>query len=228
MLTKYIAWAKVIQAERVNGPTVSKIANPFEVGLPNLDDGDLFFDIEWFNPLGQEELIFMFGVVDSKEDFTAFLADDAEQERTAFEQFVEFATNNLRLHPESHIFHYSDPEPGRLRKLAARYGVLIEEVEVLVSSMVDLKRVAKASIMPGCAGYSIKQLERYYSADSKLQRGSLVKGGDDAMYQYYLFVQHTNAGESDQAAAVMRVILDYNRDDCLSTKLLAEWLDSLH
>ncbi|NDH65793.1 MAG: TM0106 family RecB-like putative nuclease, partial [Microbacteriaceae bacterium] len=152
MLTKYIAWAKVIQAERVNGPTVSKIANPFEVGLPNLDDGDLFFDIEWFNPLGQEELIFMFGVVDSKEDFTAFLADDAEQERTAFEQFVEFATNNLRLHPESHIFHYSDPEPGRLRKLAARYGVLIEEVEVLVSSMVDLKRVAKASIMPGCAG----------------------------------------------------------------------------
>ena len=228
ILVKYIAWAKVIQAERVNGPTVSKLANPSEVGLPKLDDGDLFFDIEWFNPLGQDELIFMFGVVDSKEEFTAFLADDAEQERAAFEKFVNFAMDNLRKHPDSHIYHYSDPEPGRLRKLATRYGVLIAEVETLAATMVDLKRVAKASIMPGCAGYSIKQLERYYSADSKLQRGSLVKGGDDAMYQYYLFVQHTNAGESDQAAAVMQVILDYNRDDCLSTKLLAEWLDSFN
>ena len=226
MLEKYVAWAKVIQDERSNGPTVRKIANPSDVGLPKSDAGDLFFDIEWFNPLGQDELIFMFGVVDGNEEFTAFRADDVEQERQAFERFVEFAIDNLRKHPESHIYHYSDPEPGRLRKLAARYGVLIAEVETLVASMVDLKRVAKSSIMPGCAGYSIKQLERYYSADSRLQRGLLVKGGDDAMYQYYLFVQHTKAGETEQAEEVMRMILAYNRDDCLSTKLLAEWLDS--
>jgi uncharacterized protein len=225
---KYVAWSKVIQLERANGPTVIKIDQPSDVGLPKLDSGDIFFDIEWFNPLDAEELIFMFGVVDTSEKFTPFLADNAEQERKAFEQFVEFAMENLRQHPSSHIYHYSDPEPGRLRKLAARYGARIEEVETLVAAMVDLKRVAKASIMPGCAGYSIKQLERYYSADSKLNRGSLVKGGDDAMYQYYQFIQLSKAGKVVEASALMQVILDYNRDDCLSTKLLAEWLDSLN
>jgi uncharacterized protein len=161
LLTKYIQWSKVIQDERANGPAVIKIATPSDVGLPPLDPGDLFFDIEWFNPLEQDELIFMFGVVDSNDKFTAFLADNVEQERKAFEQFVEFASDNLRQHPSSHIYHYSDPEPGRLRKLAARYGVLVAEVETLCEAMVDLKRVAKASIMPGCGGYSIKQLERY-------------------------------------------------------------------
>ena len=228
LLTKYIQWSKVIQDERSNGPAVVKTMNPSDAGLPALDPGDLFFDIEWFNPLEQDELIFMFGVVDANEMFTAFLADDVAEERIAFEKFVEFASDNLRKHPSSHIYHYSDPEPGRLRKLAARYGVLVAEVETLVQAMVDLKRVAKASIMPGCGGYSIKQLERYYSADSKLNRGSLVKGGDDAMYQYYEFVQLTKVGQSADATAVMQVILDYNRDDCLSTKLLAEWLESLN
>lgn len=228
LLTKYIQWSKVIQDERANGPAVIKIAKPSDVGLPPLDPGDLFFDIEWFNPLEQDELIFMFGVVDSNDKFTAFLADNVEQERKAFEQFVEFASENLRQHPSSHIYHYSDPEPGRLRKLAARYGVLVAEVETLCEAMVDLKRVAKASIMPGCGGYSIKQLERYYSADTKLSRGSLVKGGDDAMYQYYEFVRLTKAGLPTESSAVMQVILDYNRDDCLSTKLLAEWLDSMN
>jgi uncharacterized protein len=228
MRLKYIDWSQVIQQERNQGPSVRQIAAPNQAGLPKPDSGDLFFDIEWFNPLDAEELIFMFGVVDAAEEFTAFLADDVAQERKAFEDFVWFATNNLRQHPSSHIYHYSDPEPGRLRKLAARYGLLQAEVETLVANMVDLKRVAKASIMPGCGGYSIKQLERYYSAESKLNRGSLVKGGDDAMYQYYQFVQLTNAGKTAEAAAVMQVILDYNRDDCLSTKLLAQWLDSLN
>ncbi len=228
LLAKYVQWSKVIQDERTNGPSVIQTAKPSDVGLPALDAGDLFFDIEWFNPLEQDELIFMFGVVDSTDKFTAFLADNVEQERVAFEQFVAFASDNLRRHPSSHIYHYSDPEPGRLRKLAARYGVLVAEVETLVNAMVDLKRVAKASIMPGCGGYSIKQLERYYSADSKLSRGSLVKGGDDAMYQYYEFVRLTKTGQLPEAALVMQVIRDYNRDDCLSTKLLAEWLDSLN
>jgi predicted RecB family nuclease len=48
------------------------------------------------------------------------------------------------------------------------------------------------------------------------------------MYQYYEFVRLTKAGLPTEASAVMQVILDYNRDDCLSTKLLAEWLDSMN
>lgn len=228
LLQKYIRWSQVIQKEREAGPYFEKLANPAQVGLPAASSGDLYFDIEWFNPLEQEELIFMFGVVDADSKFTAFLAHNAQEERQAFEQFVALAIAKLNDDPYAHIYHYDSPEPNRLRKLAVRYQTCQAEVRRIVESMIDLKVVAKASIMPGCAGYSIKQLERYYQAGSLLNRGGLVKGGDDAMYQYNLYRQQIAQGEDVLAAQTLQIILDYNRDDCLSTKLLAEWLDSLN
>jgi predicted RecB family nuclease len=60
-----------------------------------------------------------------------------------------------------------------------------------------------------------------------LQRGDQVKGGEDAMYQYFEYLQLLSTGQSEEAREVMKVILDYNRDDCLSTKLLAEWMSKL-
>ncbi len=227
LVQKYIHWSQIIQKERDGGAYFETIANPKSVGLPDASAGDLFFDIEWFNPLEQEELIFMFGVVDAQAKFTAFLAHDVQQERVAFEEFVSLALNKLESYPDAHIYHYDSPEPHRLRKLSVRYEILDVEVKRIIGAMVDLKTIAKASIMPGCAGYSIKQLERYYQADSSLQRGKLVKGGDDAMYQYHLYRVLSVANRTKEAAEVLRVILDYNRDDCLSTKLLAEWLRSL-
>jgi uncharacterized protein len=227
VVDKYVDWSKVIQAQRSDGAYVKVVASPSRCGLPALDTGDLFFDIEWFNPLEGDELIFMFGYVDSAGDFGYFLADNSTEERAAFEGFVKFATEKFASHPEGHIFHYSDPEPSKLRKLSAKFGVLGNEVDALASRMVDLRTVAKASIMPGCAGYSIKQLEQYYKADSVLQRGDQVKGGEDAMYQYFEYLQLLSTGQSEEAREVMKVILDYNRDDCLSTKLLAEWMSKL-
>ena len=94
--------------------------------------------------------------------------------------------------------------------------------------MFDLMKVTEASFVPGSGSYSIKSLEAYYDADSKLNRGGLVKGGADAMYQFELFrVAIADEKDSAKARAIMQVIADYNKDDCLSTKLMYDWLRKL-
>jgi uncharacterized protein len=76
-------------------------------------------------------------------------------------------------------------------------------------------------ILPGSNSYSIKKLERYYDADTQLNRKiNLVEGGADAMLLYY----KATVTDRANATAHMDIIRDYNRDDCLSTKLLRDWL----
>jgi uncharacterized protein len=90
--------------------------------------------------------------------------------------------------------------------------------------MVDLRKIAMSMMMPGANSYSIKKLERYYDADTILNRKvNLVEGGADAMLLYYkaTVIDTANAEEH------MNIIRSYNRDDCLSTKLLRDWLISL-
>jgi predicted RecB family nuclease len=55
-----------------------------------------------------------------------------------------------------------------------------------------------------------------------------VLGGSDAMYQFELFrVELDENGDLEKANEVMKAITDYNKDDCLSTKLLYDWLRGL-
>jgi uncharacterized protein len=207
---------------------VSKVAGHPDVPAPSA--GDLYFDIEWFSPVDMlGDLVFMFGFVDSKEEFTVLLADDKAQERAAFDSFLDLALANLHAHPQMHIYHYSPPEVTYLRKLSAQYGGHRQaDVEQVVEHMLDLCAIAKASFLPGSNSYSIKKLEQYYDADSKLNRTELVAGGDDAMYQYELYRQAVAQGDAEEAQTIMAMISAYNRDDCLSTKLLADWLRSLN
>jgi predicted RecB family nuclease len=42
-----------------------------------------------------------------------------------------------------------------------------------------------------------------------------------------MYAEAKKAGKDQEAKDIMQMILDYNEDDCLSTKLLAEWLHSI-
>lgn len=207
---------------------MSKISGKPDVPEPT--DQDIFFDVEWFNPVDAErEFIFMFGVVGADEDFEAFIAETTAQELKAFDQFLDYGMARLAENPNLHIYHFNNPEPLKVTMLTERYGgYRADDAAALVARMVDLLPIVKDSFVPGSGSYSIKALERYYDADSKLNRGGLVAGGADAMYQFELFRQALAAGNTAQAAEIMQVITAYNRDDCLSTKLLVDWLRSLH
>ena len=113
-----------------------------------------------------------------------------------------------------------------MKTLSGRYDILAQETELLISRMIDLRLIAMSRIRPGAGGYSIKQLERYYDADTKLNRKGLVAGGDQALLYFDLAAKAKRRGDQTEADRLLKVISEYNRDDCLSTKLLREWLDS--
>ena len=98
----------------------------------------------------------------------------------------------------------------------------------MIARMIDLKTVTADSFVPGTGSYSIKDLEKYYDANTKLNRGGLVAGGADAMLQFEHYREALAEGDLAKAEALMKIIAAYNKDDCLSTKLLRDWLSSLH
>lgn len=206
---------------------LSKFAGSPSLPEPTLQD--VFFDVEWFNPVDATgEFIFMFGVVGADESFEAFTAEALSDELIKFDEFLDYGLDRLNANSGMHIYHYHNPEPKKVDMLVKRYGGhRAADAEALIARMVDLRPVAMAAFVPGSGSYSIKSLEKYYDADSKLGRGGLVAGGADAMYQFELFRVAHAEGKRAQAEALMKVIADYNKDDCLSTKLLYDWLRGL-
>lgn len=227
---RYWRAAKLIQLERAGHTVIlSKVAGV--PALPEPTAEDLFFDVEWASPVDAEgEFVFMFGVVTADEGFEVFIAKDPSEELQAFDRFLDFGLALLERNPDMHIYHYHNPEPQKVRMLVKRYkGHRTDDAERLVAQMVDLKPVVTDALLPGSGSYSIKALEKYYQADAKLNRGGLVADGGDAMLQYERFrVAEFETGDSAVAAAIMQGIAAYNKDDCLSTKLLYDWLRSLN
>ena len=224
---KFQSFAQVMVNERLNGPSV-EVFKGFVPGLPTPSPHDLFFDIEWFNPVtSHEALVFMFGVVDANEEFKLFKTDDFEGELRAFDDFLDFALSRVAT-TDGRIYHYNNPETVYLKKLSDRYGGhRTKDVKFLISRMVDLMKEAKRTFIPGSGSYSIKKLERYYDADTELHRDKLVKGGEDAMLNFHLRIEALRVGDVSHADELLDNIARYNQDDCLSTKLLRDWLLTL-
>ena len=218
-------WAKLLIEESLNGPTFELKPKEEWKPIPEPSPDDMFFDIEWFNPvLEKTPNIFMFGYVEADESFTSIDSLKASDELQNFQKFVTVAKAKMESNPNAHIYHFFNPEVIYLRKLSEKYGQLSDEVEFLISRMVDLQKVSTSMLYPGANSYSIKKLERYYDADTKLNRKvNLVAGGADAMLLYY----KATVTDTANATTHMDIIRDYNKDDCLSTKLLRDWLLSL-
>ena len=221
---KFQSFAKVMAKENLNGPSVEAFAG-YEPSIPSPSPHDLFFDIEWFNPVTSDQaLVFMFGVVDAHEEFKLFTTDDFEGELKALDDFLDFALSRV-ANTDGRIYHYNNPETIYLKKLSDRYGGhRAKDVKFLISRMVDLMKEVKRAFIPGSGSYSIKKLERYYDADTKLHRNKLVKGGEDAMLNFHLRLEALRERDVSHADELLDNIARYNKDDCLSTKLLRDWL----
>jgi predicted RecB family nuclease len=217
-------WARLLVEEKKLGNYFELLPKEQWIELPNPTVDDMFFDIEWFNSVFEKKPnVFMFGWVDSHEKFESLDSLKAEDELQNFQEFVRRAKAKMGSNPLARIYHFHTPEVEHLRKLADKHEQLHEDVEFLVTRMVDLRLNVISMIAPGANSYSIKDLERYYDADTKLNRkGNLVEGGADAMLLYY----KATVIDTANANTHMDIIRDYNKDDCLSTKLLRDWLVS--
>lgn len=144
-------WARVLKQELTSQEPYFELLPKDqweELSTPTPDD--LFFDIEWFIPVLEEDpIIFEFGFVDADENFTTLDGFTREDELPNFKQFVEIAKSKMDANPLARIYHYTSPEVTYLNKLAIKYDILHNEVEFLISRMVDLSKNAKSMILPG-------------------------------------------------------------------------------
>lgn len=220
--------AKVLELELSGQPAIASLMSG-RADIPEKTSEDLYFDIEWFNPVdSMSPIIFMFGVVDDKTDFIEFSTIDGKDELGQFDAFLDFALARFASNPAMHIFHINDPEVTKLRDLVVKYeNHRAQDVEALIARMFDLQKLAKNYFVPGSASYSIKKLEHYYQGHSELRADSQVSSGEDAMLSYHYVLEHLAKKDFDSAETVMKHIANYNQKDCLSTYLFCEWLRSL-
>ena len=204
--------------------------------LPAPDAGDLWFDFEG-DPMAPGGLEYLCGVLarDGLDGpfgagapaahapvperpghrFRAFWAHDRDAERMSFQALVDAITEHLVLHPGARLYHYAAYERSALTRLAMMHGTREHEVDELLRHhrLVDLYRVVREGVRVGAPSYSIKKLEPLYMAARETDTGD----GGQSVVMYNLWRASGEAGLLDDIEA-------YNRDDCVSTVLLHEWL----
>ncbi len=197
--------------------------------LPEPDAGDIFFDFEG-DPLHTEGdgrwwgLDYLFGWVDTDDQYTALWAHDFDAERVALETFLAALKLMREQHPGMHVYHYAPYETTHLLSIAARHGVGEAEVDRLLAEgvFVDLYPLVKRAVRVGSRSYSIKKLEPLYMGDDV--RTSDVQRGDVSIEHYVAAATLLASGAADEARPILDDLADYNRYDCISTRRLRDWL----
>jgi predicted RecB family nuclease len=193
--------------------------------LPDPSEGDIFFDFEGDPFVGDGGLEFLFGYLysdgDGSERYVGDWASNRQQERAAFERFVDFVTERLKVYPDLHIYHFAPYEPAAMKRLMGRYATRENEVDNLLRGeiFVDLFSVVRHAIRASVESYSIKKLEPLYSFVRTVPLEDV--GGVMARTQARLEMADSEGiPDSDKTT-----IKGYNWDDCASTQALRNWLE---
>lgn len=221
--------ARLQIAPRMDGKPPFEVVDPQPLMLlPDPDKGDLFFDFEG-DPLWTADgtdwgLEYMFGVLGAGGEFRPLWAHDRRQERKALRAFLDMVRKRRKRYPKMHIYHYAAYEKTALLRLAGRYGEGENEVDDLLRNgvLVDLYPLVRKSIRVGTENYSLKSLEPLYMG-AELRAGD-VTTATDSITEYARYCELLADGHTDEAAAVLKQIEEYNLYDCRSTRILRDWL----
>ena len=213
----------------------SLVPNQGLLMLPEPSEGDLFFDIEGDPFYGSEEvdgIDYLFGVIEpgaprnGEPAFYAFWAIEHDTvttagEKRAFEEFIDFAVGRLEADPALHIYHYASYEPTAIKRLAGRYGTREAEVDRLLRGevFVDLYRAVRQGIRASVESYSIKRLEPLYGFSREIE----LRDANTSIVEFETWLE---LEEGQVGHHLLDRIQAYNRDDCLSTLHLRDWLES--
>ena len=158
---------------------------------------------------------------DGEEAHVADWAFDAAGERRAFEHLIDFITERLARWPSAHVYHYAPYEPSALKRLMGRYATREEEVDRLLRGrvLVDLHSIMRNAVRVGVESYSLKELEALHGYERRVELSAANKAL--ARLEAYLELAGIALDDGDRDA-----VQGYNRDDCISTRWLRDWLES--
>jgi predicted RecB family nuclease len=188
--------------------------------LPEPSPGDVWLDFEgdpWFEPgRGLEYLTGWLELAENDEPrYECLWARDRNDEKLAFERFVDFVVERQQRFPGMHVYHYASYERTALKRLAGEHGTREEEIDDFLrgEALVDLFRVTRQALRASVPGYSIKKVEELYG----FERRAEVGGGSESVHD---FEQWLEIGDD----SLLEGIREYNREDCVSLFELHRWL----
>jgi uncharacterized protein len=205
---------------------------PVEAGfglaaLPEPSLADLYLDFEgdsFVGEHGQEYLLgYAYSGADGTLEYTALWGLTREQEKAAFEAFIDVVMARWEANPDLHIYHYGAYEVAALKRLMGRYATREEELDRLLRGrvMVDLLSVVRHAIRAGVESYSIKRLEPLYD----FERRTDLPDANLALTRLQTALELGDL--SDISAEERDTVQSYNQDDCVSTRHLHRWLEQL-
>jgi len=195
--------------------------------LPEPSEGDIFFDIESDQFVGEEGIEYLFGYISKDEDgqfkYVAEWAFNRASEKAAFEWFVDFVKARRERYPDLHIYHFAPYEPGALKRLMGRYATREEDIDNFLRGkvFVDLLSVVRNALRASVESYSLKKLEAFFSFNRRI-----------SLHDANVALTKLSAGlELDDIPSIddktKETIQGYNADDCFSTLHLRDWLENL-
>src|SRR5215213_1119429 len=214
------------------GHYIYKLFAPPEINrglcaLPPPSRGDVFLDFEGDPFAFDQGLEYLFGVLTLRNDTDAALtyvstwALNKADEKVAFERFIADVIQRRREHPDMHIYHYGAYEETAIKHMTGRHATCADEVDELLRAevFVDLYRVVKQALRASVESYSLKKLEPLYefTRDVPLVDANLARNTLQALLAF-------GPAEED-FAEIQKQIEGYNRDDCVSTLRLRDWLE---
>ena len=222
--------ARIQSQGRSEGKPVHELL-PLEEGfglyrLPQPTSQDIFFDFEGARFVGDEGLEYLFGYVSietGEPEYHALWAMSAEEEKLAFEQFIDEVMARWKADEGFHIYHYAPYEPSAIKRLMGRYATREEEVDRLLRGecFVDLYAVVKHSVRASVESYSIKDLEPFFSYERNVNLREASQNRH--AFEYSLeFDAHEDISDE-----IKESVRGYNEDDCLATLALRDWLEVL-
>ena len=211
------------------------VSNQGLLMLPKPSPGDLFFDMEgdpFFSSYEVDGIEYLFGVIEPDRESSSgepafhrfWSIEDGTVtntgERRAFEKFMDLVIDRLAVDPNLHIYHYAPYEPTAVKRLAGRYGAREEEVDRLLRGgvLVDLHRAIRQGIRASVESYSIKRLEPLYDFVREVD----LRDAGTSIVEFETWLE---LGQGEEREELLTRIEEYNRDDCLSTMHLRNWLE---
>lgn len=192
--------------------------------LPCASTNDVWFDMEGY-PHKKGGLEYLFGVTYLDNDGTLIFKDwwahDTQQEKQAFQAFVSWVYKRWQNDPSMHIYHYASYEVTALKRLMGYHGSCEDQIDDLLRNdvFIDLYKVVREGLWIGEPKYSLKNIEHLYM---DVRTTEVAKATDSIVY-YERWLECKD-GNDWQTSALLKSIRDYNEEDCLSTKLLCDWL----
>jgi uncharacterized protein len=188
---------------------------------PFVDDGGLEYLFGWVaaDPPAAGTLALDVGAP----AYHARWALDRVAEKHAFEATMDAILERWERDPGMHVYHFGVYEPGALKRLMGRHGTREADMDRMLRSgrFVDLHLVVRQALRASVEEYSIKRLEPLYGFQRELKLDDA--GAAMRVIQRGLELGLAVSATDEHAAKVEK----YNRDDCVSTKALRDWLETL-